>query len=473
MLYPVILCGGTGTRLWPLSRALYPKQLLPLVSNATMVQETVNRVHDSERFHPPLLICNNEHRFLVAEQLREIGVRPQGIVLEPEGRNTAPAAAIAALMLQRRDPHAILAVLPSDHAIADTAGFLAAMGTAAAIARSGALVTFGMRPTKAETAYGYIQRGPAITESSGAYRVERFVEKPDAASAETMVSAGGWFWNSGMFVFSAETYLLELERYCPGIVSACDMALERGREDMEFFRLDPEAFSHALNKSIDYAVMEHTGAAAVVPADIGWSDVGSWSALWDITEKDSNGNVLLGNVEVQDARQSYIRSEAGLLAAVGVEDLIIVSTEDAVLVSAKSAAQDVKLIVDRLRLMARQEQSHHVRVYRPWGDYQSLGIGQDFQVKRLSVKPGAKLSLQSHAHRAEHWVVVQGVARVTRDEEVFDLNVNESAYIPLRARHRLENPGDSELIVIEVQSGSYLGEDDIVRYEDVYNRAAE
>lgn len=473
MLYPVILCGGTGTRLWPLSRALCPKQLLRIISDHTMVQVTANRVRNPTRFHSPLLVCNIEHRFQIAEQLREIEIDPLGIVLEPERRNTAPAVAAAALMLQQIDSNAIIVVLPSDHIVTDAQGFRNAVEAAAEVARSGALVTFGMRPTKAEAGYGYIQCGLEIPVVENAYQVERFVEKPTVATAEAMLSNGTWLWNSGMFVFSAHAFLLELENYCPDVVAACREAVKNGVEDQDFFRLEAGAFSASPVESIDCGVMERTRAAAVIKADIGWSDLGSWSTLWEIAEKNTDGNFLSGDVAVQDVRNCYIRSEAGLLAAVGIEDLIVVSTADAVLISAKPNAQDVKRIVDKLRSEGRQELNHHVRVYRPWGHYQSLGTGDEFQVKKLSVKPGAKLSLQSHAHRAEHWIVVDGTARVTKGENVFDLDVNQTTFIPVGTRHRLENPSDQELVVIEVQSGTYLGEDDIVRFEDVYNRVVE
>jgi mannose-1-phosphate guanylyltransferase/mannose-6-phosphate isomerase len=470
LIYPVILSGGVGTRLWPLSRALYPKQLLPLVSDFTLLQETARRVTDATRFAAPLVVCNHEHRFIVAEQLREIGVKPQAIILEPDGRDTAPAAAIAALMLSRNDQDALLLVLPSDHVIADRPGFHAGVELATRASVKGALVTFGMAPTKAEPGYGYIRRGEPLAEAPGCYQVARFVEKPEVAAIEAMLAEGGWFWNSGMFLFSAVSYLAELTRLRPEIIEACRQAIENGGEDLDFFRLDENTFRAAPSESIDYAVMENTARAAVIPADIGWSDIGSWSALWELGEKDENGNVTIGATITEGVRDSYLRADRRLLAAVGVRDLLIVETEDAVLVATRDKAQGVKKIVERLKASGSDQHHSHLKVYRPWGSYQSLDVGERFQVKQLTVKPGAKLSLQKHNHRAEHWVVVSGTARVTRGDEVFDLESNQSTYIPINVKHRLENPGPDLLKVIEIQSGDYLGEDDIVRFEDVYGR---
>ena len=470
LVHPVILSGGVGSRLWPLSRELYPKQLLPLVSANSLLQDTAARVAAPEFFAPPLVICNAAHRFLVAEQLREVNASPLAIVLEPEGRNTAPAAAVAAILLAQRFGNALMMLLPSDHVIADSSGFLEATRTALAAARAGALVTFGMTPHRPETGYGYIRKGGEWDGVAGCFRVERFVEKPEAAAAEAMVRDGGWLWNSGMFLFSAQNYLAELDRHRPGIVNACRAAVERGAEDLDFFRLDREAFAESPVDSIDYAVMEKTDAAAVVPANVGWSDIGSWSALWEIGAKDEHGNVLKGQVIAQDSGNSYLRSEGRLLAVIGVRDMVIVATADAVLVAPLDRAQDVKQVVDRLKLEGSEQHVSHVKVFRPWGSYQSIDSGHNFQVKQLTVKPGASLSLQSHRHRAEHWIVVEGRARITRGEEVFDLGPNQSTYIPIGMRHRLENPGQDTLRVIEIQSGDYLGEDDIERFDDIYGR---
>ncbi|MEE8454290.1 MAG: mannose-1-phosphate guanylyltransferase/mannose-6-phosphate isomerase, partial [Limibaculum sp.] len=450
LIHPVVLSGGVGTRLWPLSRELYPKQLLPLTSELTMLQDTLGRVADPACFAAPLVICNDEHRFIVAEQLRETEVTPQAIVLEPEGRNTAPAAAVAAIMLEQRFGDALIMLLPSDHVIDDLRGFGAAVQIAAAAARAGALVTFGMAPHKPETGYGYIRAGAAWEDVAGCHRVERFVEKPEAAAAQAMIEEGGWLWNSGMFLFSARTYLEELDRHSPGMVTACRAAVEQGAQDLDFFRLDARAFAKSPVDSIDYAVMEKTESAAVVPADIGWNDIGSWSALWEIGDKDEHGNVLKGAVLVQDTGDSYIRSEKQLLAVLGVSGMVIVATEDAVLVAPMERTQDVKQIVERLKLEGSQQHVSHVRVYRPWGSYQSIDAGSRFQVKQLTVKPGARLSLQLHRQRAEHWVIVEGIARVTRGDDIFDLGPNESTYIPVGTQHRLENPGPEILRVIEI-----------------------
>ncbi len=471
LIHPVVLSGGVGTRLWPLSRALFPKQLLPLTSELTMLQDTVARVADPQRFASLLVICNEEHRFIVAEQLRETRVSPVAIVLEPEGRNTAPAAAVAAIMLEQRFGDVLLLLLPSDHVVRDVAGFHAAAETAARAARDNALVTFGMAPHRPETGYGYIHIGTEWEGVSGCHQVERFVEKPESTVAGAMLKEGGWLWNSGMFLFSARAYLEELDRHSPSMVTACRAAVEHGAQDLDFFRLDAKAFAKSPVDSIDYAVMEKTKSAAVVPADIGWNDIGSWSALWEIGDKDEHGNVLKGEVLTQDTGNSYIRSENQLLAVLGVSGMLIIATEDAVLVAPMERAQDVKRIVERLKLEGLQQHVSHVRVYRPWGSYQSIDAGYRFQVKQLTVKPGARLSLQLHRQRAEHWVIVEGIARVTRGDEVFDLRPNESTYIPVGTRHRLENPGKEILRVIEIQSGDYLGEDDIIRLDDIYGRS--
>ncbi|MSP67195.1 MAG: mannose-1-phosphate guanylyltransferase/mannose-6-phosphate isomerase [Alphaproteobacteria bacterium] len=468
-VHPVVLSGGSGTRLWPLSRAAYPKQLLPLASSKSMLQETVGRFQDPAPYAAPMIICNNDHRFIVAEQMREMAVAPTATVLEPVGRNTAPAAAVAALLLTRAAPDALILVLPADHVIQNPSRFHTIVASAVDAAAGGQLVTFGMAPMSAETGYGYIRRGAPLAGSG--FRVDRFAEKPDRATAEGYLKDGGYYWNSGMFLFSAAAYLAELERLQPEILAACRGAIDAGRTDLDFFRLDKAAFAESPAISIDYAVMEHTERAVVFPAEIGWSDVGSWTALWEIGEKDARGNVCLGDVITHETRGCYIRSERPLVATVGVENLVITVTEDAVLVADKDRAQDVKEVVEALKRGNRSEYATHLKVYRPWGYYESLDAGELFQVKHLMVKPGEKLSLQMHHHRAEHWIVVHGTARVTRGEEQILLSENQSTYIPLGTLHRLENPGKMPLHLIEVQSGTYLGEDDIVRFEDTYGRA--
>jgi mannose-1-phosphate guanylyltransferase/mannose-6-phosphate isomerase len=472
LIHPVVLSGGSGTRLWPLSRALSPKQLLPLLSDKSLLQETVLRVNDGERFAPPLIIANDEHRFLVGEQLRAIGVTPQALVLEPQGRNTAPAIAVAALLLSAEDPEALLLVLPSDHAIRDRPAFLAGVERAAAAARAGALVTFGIKPDRPETGYGYIRRGKPWPGIEGCFAVAEFVEKPEAARAQKMLAAGDYSWNSGMFLLPAKLYLQELTREDAAMVETCRRALGQAKRDLDFLRLDTAAFSAARSISIDYAVMEHTKAAAVVPVDIGWSDVGSFDALWQGGSKDADGNVAVGDVVVSDSRNSYLRAEHGLVTALGVEDLVVVATSDAVLVAPRSRASDLKQLVAELERRGRSELKTHPLVERPWGSYRSIHNGERVQVKHIVVKPGGRLSLQYHHKRAEHWVVVRGTARVTRGTEVTMLDEDQSTYIPIGMHHRLENPGDTPVHLIEVQTGSYLGEDDIVRLEDTYGRIA-
>ena len=469
-LHPVILSGGSGTRLWPMSRAALPKQLLALASERTMVQETVLRLADHRAMGAPLIVCNNDHRFLIAEQMREIGVAPLGIYLEPMGRNTAPAAAIAALSLLQHDADAVMLLLPADHLIRDVAAFHAAIDAGLRAVQAGYLVTFGIVPDAPETGYGYIQRGEALDDGA-ARRVARFVEKPDLAHAENFVASGEYFWNSGMFLFNCRQYLDELRRLRPDMLAACEQALAAGRHDLDFCRLDAQAFGACPADSIDYAVMEHTTRAAVIPADIGWNDIGSWSALWAVGARDAAGNVTRGDVYLDAVSDSLIRAESRMVAAIGVRDLLIVETADAVLVADKAHAQAVKKVVDHLKTHGRSEHELHTRVFRPWGWYEGIDLGERFQVKRIMVKPGEKLSLQMHHHRAEHWIVVSGTARVTRDGHEELLSENQSTYIPLGTRHRLENPGKLPLHIIEVQSGSYLGEDDIVRFEDVYQRA--
>ena len=470
-IHPVILSGGSGTRLWPMSRTFYPKQLLPLVGETSLLQQAAARVAEAPGFAAPLVIANEEHRFIIAEQLREIDVVPQGLLLEPVGRNTAPAACIAALWLAERDPDALMLLMPSDHAIADESAFLAAVETAAAAARSGVLATFGIAPERPETGYGYIERGAPLGDIDGAFAVARFVEKPDLAAAERYIAAGDYFWNSGIFLFPAAMYLSELKRLRPDMVAACRAAFKGARRDEDFVRLDKQAFADCPADSIDYAVMEHAERAAMVTVRMGWSDLGSWDALWTMADKDEAGNTLIGNIVAEDARNCYLRSEAGLVAALGVEDLVVVATEDAVMLAPRERAQEVRRLVTRLVKENRSEADALPRVHRPWGSYQTVHAGHRVQVKHILVKPGGKLSLQMHHHRAEHWVVVQGTAKVSRGEEEIILTEDQSTYIPLGTAHRLENPGKIPLHVIEVQSGAYLGEDDIVRFEDHYGRA--
>ena len=465
-LQPVLLSGGSGTRLWPLSREAYPKQFLALAGDRTMLQDTWRRVAPLAA-SAPIVVANEEHRFLAAEQLRLLGVEHADILLEPAGRNTAPAIAAAALQAMAGGEDPLLLVLPSDHVVRAEDGFRAAVQTAAPAAMAGALVTFGIVPAAPETGFGYIQAG----DGEGVRPVLRFVEKPDAATAASYLEAGGYYWNSGMFLFRASRYLEELGRFRPDILAAVRRAFEAATRDGDFIRLDREAFSASPSDSIDYAVMEKTADARVLPVDIGWNDVGSWSALWEVSEQDEHGNARHGDVIAVDTRNSYAYARR-LVALVGVDDLVVVETDDAVLVAHKDRVQQVKDVVAQLKAGQRSHAVLHREVHRPWGSYDSIDQEDGcFQVKRIKVKPGARLSLQSHRHRAEHWIVVRGTARITRDNDVFELHANQSTYIPLGARHRLENPGTGMLELIEVQSGSYLGEDDIVRYEDAYGRS--
>jgi mannose-1-phosphate guanylyltransferase / mannose-6-phosphate isomerase len=467
MLTPVILSGGVGSRLWPLSREHYPKQLLALVGNNSLLQDTVLRLKGLPDQSAPLMVCNERHRFLIAEQLRRIDISAANIILEPVGRNTAPAAAVAALAAV--DPDALLLVLPADHLIADAPAFREAVKAGIPLAQANYLVTFGIVPNRPETGYGYINATETI-EDTVALSVERFVEKPDLETAQQYIDNGNYYWNSGMFLFKASAYLKELESFNPEMVGTCRLAIENALEDKDFLRLDAASFKACPSDSIDYAVMEKTNAGVVIPLEAGWNDIGAWSSLWAVSEQDEEGNVAIGDVLTHNVRNSYLRAEHRLLSAIGVEDLAIVETADAVLVAHKDQVQDVKAIVSHLKAMKRDEANLHRKVYRPWGYYESLDVENRYQVKHITVNPGASLSLQLHYHRSEHWVVVKGTARIIRDEESFILTENQSAYISVGVKHRLENPGKLPLEIIEVQSGSYLGEDDIVRYDDVYGR---
>lgn len=470
MLIPVILSGGSGTRLWPISRRNLPKQFLSLAGNETLFQQTVMRAAKLPDVASPIVVASDEHRFLAAEQLQELRIAGADILLEPVARNTAPAIAVGALQAVVRDPDALILVLPADHLIGDDELFAEAVARAVPLAHEGWLVTFGIRPDHAETGFGYIRRGRPL--DGGTFEVDQFVEKPKLDVAERYLASGEYDWNSGMFLFRASRYLEELQQHAPSMLEAASESFAKANADLDFIRLDSATFSTAPSDSIDYAVMEKTSRAAVVPVSCGWSDIGSWDALWAAAEKDLDGNHLDGDVITLDTRGTLVRSHARhLVATIGLEDIVVVTTPDATLVARRDASQDVKRIVDQLKSAGRSEHDLHRVVRRPWGSYDSLEQGERFQVKRIVVKPGASLSLQMHHHRAEHWIVVKGVAEVTCDDKVFLLAENQSTYLPLGARHRLRNPGKVPVELIEVQSGSYLGEDDIVRFDDVYGRA--
>ncbi len=469
-IHPVVLCGGSGTRLWPLSRALYPKQLLALASERTLFQDTILRTADTTRFAPPLVVGNQEHRFILAEQLRQLGIASRALVVEPVGRNTAPAAAVAAMLLTQHEPDALMLVMPADHVIADGDAFGEAVGRALLAAAGGRLVTFGIEPAVPHTGYGYIRKGAPLPELPGCFDLDHFVEKPDAGTAKAWVDRRAYLWNSGIFLLPAAWYLEEIERRQPAIVDACRRALAEGDRDPSFLRLDAESFAASPSVSIDYAVMEDLEGGVVVPVSMGWNDVGSWSALWEISGKDAAGNAMHGNVIAVDVADSLLRTEGPAIAALGLRDVVLVATKDAVLAASRERAEDVREVVEQLRRGGRGEHVAHTVVYRPWGSYETTDHGPRFRVKRLVVIPGQKLSLQMHYHRAEHWVVVQGTAKVERNGEALLLGENESTYIPAGTSHRLENPGRIPLHLVEVQTGPYLEEDDIVRFEDAYGR---
>lgn len=470
MLHPVILSGGSGSRLWPLSRQNQPKQFLNLLGDHSLFQETVLRAARLPQTSPPTTVCSESHRFMVGEQLNEIGQQSGGILLEPVARNTAPAIALAAQHVLADDPDALMLIMPADHLIQDEESFRSAVAHAKSLADEGWLVTFGIRPHAPETGYGYIKAGQSLSDCGS--RVAAFVEKPNLETASEYVASGDYAWNSGMFMFRADRYLAELEQLAPAIHAASKAAYASAKRDLDFIRLDKTAFEASPDDSIDYAVMEKTARAAVVPVSCGWSDIGSWSSLWSVAERDDQGNYHVGDVVTTDTSDCLVRAaDRRMIATIGVEGLVIVDTPDATLVARKDRVQDVKAIVDQLKQAGRQEHLFHRKVYRPWGNYDSIDMGARFQVKRIEVKPGAALSLQKHHKRAEHWIVVSGVAEVTCDDKVFELRENESTYIPLGSVHRLRNRGAELVELIEVQSGSYLGEDDIVRLEDVYGRS--
>ena len=467
MLTPVLLSGGVGSRLWPVSRESHPKQFQPLAGELSMLQETLKRTTGLDE-SAPVVVCNEEHRFMVAEQLRQVNLEASALILEPVGRNTAPAVALAALYAVADDPDALLLVLPADHVIQDVEAFVAAVGKAVPLAQQGRLMTFGVVPSSPETGYGYIKCGESL--GGDLYGLERFVEKPDAPTAAAYLESGSYLWNSGMFLLGAAAYLEELKSHAPEILSCCQDAMQSANRDMDFVRPEPAIFDGCPSDSIDYAVMENTERGGVVSLDCGWSDVGAWSALWDVSARDKEGNASRGDVILDNCKDSYFYSDSRLVAATGVNGLVVVETADAVLVADRDKVQDVKRIVNQLKAQDRPEVSLHRRVYRPWGSYESLVTAERFQVKRIIVDPGERLSLQMHHHRAEHWIVVSGTAEVTCEDRTFMLGEDESTYIPLGNKHRLANPGRIPLELIEVQSGTYLGEDDIVRFDDQYGR---
>lgn len=468
MLIPVVLSGGSGTRLWPLSRKMHPKQLLPLLDDNSLLQNTLSRFSAVDTGHA-IIVCNEDYRFMVAEQARQVCACDTSIILEPAGRNTAPAIALAAIRAQQIDADAQMIVLPADHDIRDVKRFLQAVETAAPVCTEDKIVTFGIVPDAPETGFGYIKAGQSLNHD--VFAIDAFVEKPDLATAQAYLDEGGYYWNSGMFMFRAATYLDALRQLAPDILDACEAAMAGAVEDMDFLRVDQAAFEACRADSIDYAVMEKAGNTVVIPADIGWSDVGSFSALYDISDKDAQGNAVLGDVIARDSSNCYLRANNKLLVGLGIDNLVVVDPDDALLVASKDRVQEIKAIVDELMQAGREEAQLHKKVCRPWGCYQGIDAADGFQVKRITVKPGAVLSLQMHHHRAEHWVIVSGTAKITRGDEEFTLYENESTFIPLGTTHRLENIGKIPLELIEVQTGSYLGEDDIVRFDDVYGRS--
>ena len=468
-IIPLVLLGGSGTRLWPVSRRNHPKQFLNLTGDQTLLQATISRLDGIDGLVSSIVICNELHRFTTAEQLTEMNRELGDIILEPVGKNTAPAVAVGALRALQRYDDALLLVLPADHLIRDTAAFQEAIHTATHAAERGNLVTLGIVPHKPETGYGYIKRGEPVAEAT--YRVAEFVEKPDLVTAKSYVDTGEYFWNSGMFLFRASRFLQELEQFEPDMLRCCEAALDKAEHDLDFIRLDADTFTACPGNSIDYAVMEKTDNAVMVPLDAGWNDVGSWDALWEVEDKGENGNVVRGDVLTHDSNDCLIRAEHKLVSVVGVDNLVVIETKDAVLVAAKDKVQDVKSIVEQLRADARSEAELHREVYRPWGKYDGIDLGDRFQVKRITVKPGESTSVQMHHHRSEHWIIVKGVAEVTCDDKVFLCTENQAAYIPQGSKHRIANPGKVPMEMIEVQTGAYLGEDDIVRFEDQYGRS--